>query len=119
MASLTTDPYYDVWRDYYLAIQGFFYLAQGIAMGAILFFPNFLRSLGATDSQSIIFQAIVWIPWYLKIFFGILSDNYPVKSFGRRKPYIFLAGILGVIGWATIPLFKTFSPLLPHPHHSK
>lgn len=112
MSTINSDHYYDVWRDYYLAIQGFFYLAQGIAMGAILFFPEFLVALGTTRTDSIIFQAIIWIPWYLKIFFGILSDNYPIKSFGRRKPYIFVAGFLGVIGWATIPMFTSFSPLL-------
>ena len=89
MATIEKSSFKEIWRDYYLAIQGFFYLAQGIAMGAILFFPNFLRNLGASTTDSIIFQAIVWIPWYLKIFFGILSDNYPIKSFGRRKPYIF------------------------------
>ena len=99
--SIEESSNYDVWNDYYLVIQGFFYLAQGIAMGAILFLPSFARDLGLSDFESIVIQAVIWIPWFLKLIFGVLSDNVPVKSYGRRKPYIFLAGILGIIGWIT------------------
>jgi hypothetical protein len=52
---------YDVWNDYYLAIQGFFYLAQRIAMGALLFLPAFLRDLGLNAFESIVIQSIIWI----------------------------------------------------------
>lgn len=81
-------------------------------MGALLFLPAFLRDLGLTDFESIVIQAIIWLPWYLKLIFGVLSDNVPVKEYGRRKPYIFLAGIFSVIGWITLPFHTTFSALL-------
>jgi MFS family permease len=109
--SIEESSNYDVWNDYYLVIQGFFYLAQGIAMGAILFLPSFTRDLGLNDFESIVIQAVIWIPWFLKLIFGILSDNVPVKSYGRRKPYIFIAGIFGIIGWITLPLHTVFSVL--------
>lgn len=103
---------YPTWRDHYLVIQGFFYLSQGIAMGVTLFFAEFLRQLGVSDLNSIIFQAIVVIPWYIKIVFGILSDNIAISDYGRRKPYIFVAGFFALIGWLTMPLYDTFSILV-------
>ncbi len=103
---------YSVWRDYYFGIQGVFYFAQGIAMGALFFLTAFLDFLSLSPFERIAVQAIIWLPWYLKIIFGILSDNVPIKKYGRRKPYIFTAGIVGVIGWLTLPLHAVFGPLL-------
>jgi MFS family permease len=101
-----------VWRDYYLGIQGLFYFAQGVAFGSLLFMTAFLGYLSVDDFGRILFQAVVWIPWYLKVFFGVLSDNVPIKRYGRRKPYVLFAGVVGVIGWITIPLYTEFSILL-------
>jgi len=101
-----------VWRDYYLGIQGLFYFAQGIAFGSLLFLTSFLGYLSVDEFGRILFQSVIWIPWYLKIFFGVLSDNVPMKRYGRRKPYVLFAGIVGVIGWITIPLYTEFSVLL-------
>ena len=39
----------------------------------------------------------------------MLSDNVPIGKFGRRKPYIVIAGGLGVIGWFVLPSLKTFN----------
>ena len=103
---------YSVWRDYYFGIQGVFYFAQGIAMGALFFLTAFLDFLSLSPFERIAVQAIIWLPWYLKIIFGILSDNVPIRKYGRRKPYIFTAGIIGVIGWLTLPLHAVFGPLL-------
>ncbi len=101
-----------IWKDRYLGIQSLFYFAQGIAMGALLFLTAFLGYLNVDDFERILFQAVIWIPWYLKIFFGILSDNLPIGNFGRRKPYMLLAGVVGIIGWITIPLYTEFSLFL-------
>ncbi len=104
---------YSVWRDSYFGVQGLFYFAQGVSLGALLFITEFLDYLGLSDPfERLVVQAIVWIPWYIKIVFGVLSDNVPVSRFGRRKPYIFLAGVLGAIGWLTLPLHVVYSALL-------
>ena len=110
--TLETPDYESVWKDRYLGFQGLFYLAQGIAMGALLFLPSFLRFLSLSEFESIVIQAIIWIPWFLKIIFGYLSDNFSISKYGRRKPYIFIAGISGLIGWFTLPLHAVFGPLL-------
>jgi len=101
-----------VWRDYYLGVQSLFYLAQGVAMGALLFLTGFFGHLSIVGFERILFQSVIWLPWYLKVFFGILSDNVPIGGYGRRKPYMLFAGIVGIIGWVTIPLYTEFSVLL-------
>ncbi len=103
---------YSVWRDGYLGIQGLFYFAQGVAMGALFFLTAFLDYLLLSPFERIVVQAIIWFPWYVKIIFGILSDNFPIKKYGRRKPYIFAAGVLGLIGWITLPLHTIYSAVL-------
>ena len=74
-----------IWRDYYLVIQGFFYLAQGVTMGALVFITAYLDYLGVPPFERILFQAIIAIPWYLKIIFGVLSDNVKIKEWGREN----------------------------------
>jgi len=100
------------WRDYYLGVQSLFYFAQGVAMGALLFLTAFLGYLNVDSFGRILFQSVIWLPWYLKVFFGVLSDNVPVGKYGRRKPYLLFAGVIGIIGWITIPLYTEFSMLL-------
>ena len=101
-----------VWRDYYLGVQSVFYFAQGVAMGALLYLTAFLGYLNVDSFGRILFQAVIWLPWYLKVFFGVLSDNVPIRNYGRRKPYIIFAAFAGILGWITIPLYTEFSMLL-------
>ncbi|MCY3413139.1 MAG: MFS transporter [Candidatus Heimdallarchaeota archaeon] len=103
--------HYSTWKDRYLGIQGYFYLTQGIAMGVILFFAEYMRSLGLSDSESLYWQGIISAPWAIKIIFGWVSDNYSIKSYGRRKPYIATAGFLSLIGWFTLDLHSTFNAI--------
>ncbi|MHA2351696.1 MAG: MFS transporter [Candidatus Thorarchaeota archaeon] len=102
----------EVWKDYYLGVQSVFYFAQGVAMGALLYLTAFLGYLNVDDFGRILFQAVIWIPWYLKVLFGVLSDNVVIGQYGRRKPYMLFAGVVGIVGWLTIPLYTEFSMLL-------
>jgi MFS family permease len=102
----------EVWRDYYLGVQSVFYLAQGVAMGSLLYLTAFLGYLNVDDFGRILFQAVIWLPWYLKVFFGVLSDNVPIRGYGRRKPYMLFAGVVGIIGWVSIPFYTEFSMFL-------
>ncbi|MEA2071143.1 MAG: MFS transporter [Asgard group archaeon] len=100
------------WKEWYLLIQGFFYFAQGAAMAAIFLLPVFMQEeLGVADEKAITYQSIIMIPWYIKLLYGILSDNVSFGKFGRRRPYILIAGVLGSIGWVALPLFNTFNAL--------
>ena len=91
---------YSHWKDWYLGIQSIFYFAQGAAFTGVILIPVFLQNqLGLTAEDAIGAQSMIMIPWYIKIIFGLTSDNYPIGRFGRRKPYILIAGIMGVVGW--------------------
>ena len=44
------------------------------------------------------------LPWTCKPLYGFISDGYPVFGY-RRKPYLFLAGIIGSISWLMMSLW--------------
>lgn len=99
------------WSDFYLFVQGFFYFSQGIMQIMILMMPIFLQSLGVAPAESIAVMSLVQIPWYIKILYGIISDNVSFKKYGRRRPYIVIAGIFGIIAAIWIPTFTSFNVL--------
>jgi hypothetical protein len=51
--------------------------------------------LGATEAQQAAAALVVMMPATFKIFFGFLSDNYPIFGY-QRKPYMIM-GWLGVV----------------------
>ena len=101
-----------MWREWYLVIQGMFYFAQGVAFAALLLLPVIMSDYldnPTSPEQAITYQSLIMIPWYIKLLYGLLSDNVPFGKFGRRRPYILIAGLLGVVGWFVITVFKSFS----------
>lgn len=46
------------------------------------------------------------IPWSIKPLYGLLSDRVPLRGL-RRKPYLFLAGVLSSLGYLSLALFVT------------
>jgi MFS family permease len=97
------------WHEYFLAIMGFFYFAQGAAWAAIILIPVFMQNeLGVSANRSLTIQTIMLLPWYIKIIFGIISDRFKIGKFGRRRPYILLAGLFGLVGWFVLPLYKSY-----------
>jgi MFS family permease len=99
-----------IWSDYYYLIYGIFYFAQGFAFAMILLIAVFMQNVMAVPAEDAIgYQSIIMIPWYIKLIYGFISDNTGSKRFGRRKPYLLIAGTLGIIGWFLFPTFKQFS----------
>ncbi len=102
-----------LWSDYYYLIYGFFYFAQGFAFAMILLIAVFMQNVMAVPAEEAIgYQSIIMIPWYIKLIYGFISDNTGSKRLGRRKPYILIAGILGIFGWFLFPTFTQFSPVV-------
>ncbi len=52
-----------------------------------------VKKLGAEPSIQSTFLIISSIPWSLKLFFGFISDTYPIHGL-KRKPYLLLGSIL-------------------------
>ena len=99
------------WKEWFLALQGFFYFAQGVAMVAIIMLPIFMQEvMGLTETQALSYYGTIMIPWAAKLVYGLLSDNLSFGKLGRRKPYIVIAGILGLFGWIYLPFFTEYSP---------
>ncbi|HUT80137.1 MAG TPA: hypothetical protein VMZ29_02965 [Candidatus Bathyarchaeia archaeon] len=72
-----------------MGIQGFFYFSQGFAMAAIFLLPVLMQDrLGVSPDDSITYQTIIMIPWYIKLLYGILSDNVSFGKFGRMDKWL-------------------------------
>ncbi|GAB9468608.1 uncharacterized protein PITG_05620 [Globisporangium polare] len=69
------------------------FAATGVVYGTLLgvvypFLNNYLRMTGTQTSSA---SALLALPWTWRVFFGIISDCYPICGY-RRRPYV-------VIGW--------------------
>lgn len=62
----------------------------------------------ATQSTVI---AVIGLPLYLKMIPGLLSDRVLIGRWGRRKPYIFLGGILYLPAFALLIGIREFNLL--------
>ncbi|GAB9468607.1 Transmembrane protein [Globisporangium polare] len=69
------------------------YAALGVVYGSLygVMYPLLNNYLRMTGTQTASAGALLTLPWTWKMFFGIISDCYPIFGF-RRRPYI-------VIGW--------------------
>ena len=73
------------------------YWAQGFKQFGILavtFYYKETLKLSASTTQFI--RTVTYIAWFVKPFYGILSDNIPVFGF-HRKSYLTLSGLAGVV----------------------
>ncbi len=91
-------------KNAYTAIFTSNYFFQGVNTSVFsVIIPIYLIKLtGKLSAADLAFLAsIILIPWGLKVFYGMISDKYPIKKLGRRKPYILgsmaLAGLLWLI----------------------
>jgi MFS family permease len=101
-------------KTWYFLIIGYFYFGQGYALASLaLFLPLYIKDeLGVGNyTNSVIISSIIISPWYVKILFGILSDNFPIGQFGRRKPYFVIATFFSILGWLTLGLHSSASYL--------
>ena len=113
MSNQFTEEYLEAnWKEWFLGIQGFFYFAQGVAIVAIIMLPIFMQDvLGLSETEALSYYGTIMIPWAAKLVYGLLSDNVSFGKFGRRKPYIIIAGALGLFGWIYLPFITSFSPV--------
>jgi PAT family beta-lactamase induction signal transducer AmpG len=76
-------------RNFRLALFGSLYFAQGAMMSYFLTFNIlYLGEFGYSEADVGIFQAVLAVPFVLKIFLGMLSDAVNPFGMGHRKPYI-------------------------------
>jgi PAT family beta-lactamase induction signal transducer AmpG len=91
-----------------LVLFGSLYLAQGAVMSFIVTFNIlYLGDAGYGPAVVGIFQAVLLIPFILKIFIGMLSDAVSLFGLGHRKPYI----LIGLVGTAVVIFEVPYIPI--------
>ncbi|HLD71868.1 MAG TPA: hypothetical protein VI873_04640, partial [Candidatus Peribacteraceae bacterium] len=78
-----------------------YFIAGATSLAGIATTFYFKDDLGLSIVQSQILGSIAIIPWSIKPIYGFLSDVRPVWGM-RRRPYLFLAGILGSTGYLSL-----------------
>jgi MFS transporter, PAT family, beta-lactamase induction signal transducer AmpG len=73
-------------------------LAYFLSINALYFIEN-----GLTGADLGIFGTIAMIPFVIKIFYGILSDRFPLFNMGHRKPYILIGLLIQILCLLAIP----------------
>lgn len=76
------------------------YFVQGILGLARLAVSFFLKDdLGLSPAEVSALVGVASLPWMVKPLFGFISDGLPILGY-RRRPYLILSGLLGVLAWA-------------------
>jgi len=83
-----------------------YFIAGATALAGVATTFYFKEDLQLTIVQAQILGSISVIPWSIKPLYGFFSDRVPVFRF-RRKPYLFLAGILGFAGYVSLATWVT------------
>ena len=60
-----------------------------------------------TGTEFAFLASIIQIPWSIKLIYGIISDKYGSKRYGRRKPYVIGPVIMSGLFWFLIPFVIT------------
>jgi PAT family beta-lactamase induction signal transducer AmpG len=95
-------------RTWRLLLFGSLYAAQGAVMSHFMTFNIlYLGEAGYGPEDIGIFQAILVVPFILKIFLGMLSDGVNLFGLGHRKPYI----LIGLLTQATVILIAPYIPV--------
>lgn len=107
------DPLPTAFKSWFLGVFAVFYYGQGFALGSlVLLLPLYMvDQLGlASEARAATISAIIVFPWYIKIIFGIISDNISIMHYGRRKPYLVIATLFSLIGWIALPNYSSVTP---------
>jgi len=63
--------------------------------------PYLYRLYQVPAPQMQIFEGVSGLPWAMKPIFGLFSDIFPIRGY-KKAPYMWIASILGIAGFASI-----------------
>lgn len=92
------------------------YAAIGVVYGSLWgvvypFLNNYLRMSGTETASA---SALLALPWTWKMFFGIVSDCYPIFG-NRRRPYIAFGWIITFVACFLMAVMPIGDPYYPYP----
>ncbi|NJP40921.1 folate/biopterin family MFS transporter [Oscillospiraceae bacterium HV4-5-C5C] len=98
-------------KSYFYLIEAVFYFLQGIYVAGIqVYITYYTTKVFMLDYVTIAtITATISVPTYLKMFTGLFSDRVPIGRLGRRKPYLFLGGILFIPAFIGLASIKEYS----------
>lgn len=82
------------------------YFVQGAIGISAIAVPIYFRKLGWSISDITIVSSITSLPWVLKVFYGFISDSFPIARL-RRKSYLFFYLICSMGGWCAFAFWGT------------
>lgn len=102
------------YRNLFTWIFSINYLFQGIvtSMYAVII-PIYLLKLAqeggiAIQASDIAFLgSLITIPWAIKLFFGMITDKFSIKNWGRRRPWAVLNLSFAGVLWIILPFLVT------------
>ncbi|TFF95548.1 MAG: MFS transporter [Promethearchaeota archaeon] len=101
-------------KRYWIYFFSINYLFQGLVTSIFavimpIYMLILISSIGAeiTASDIAFIVSIVLMPWAIKVIFGILSDRFGIKNFGRRKPWIIIPVCVSGLMWIILPFLIT------------
>lgn len=78
-----------------------------------MFFLSYLdmykNYYGLEPTHTQILTTIIFLPWVLKFFYGILSDSVPIYG-SRKKAWLIIMGILQFVSLTIAALVKIHNP---------
>lgn len=87
-----------------LLIPFVYFISGATSLAGVAATFYYKEDLGLSIAQVQIMGTLTMLPWSVKPIYGLLSDRKPL--FGkRRKPYLFLAGLLSATGYFSLSLF--------------
>lgn len=97
------------WRSEYPWYVGLFYFFQGFYMvGVFIYVLSMMADWNVPSPTQASVIAFLGLPLYLKMFPSLLSDRVPIGHWGRRKPYIFIGGLLYLPGFVLLIMIRHF-----------
>jgi PAT family beta-lactamase induction signal transducer AmpG len=104
--------------DYKFSYTGIFslnYFIQGIVQSMFTtVIPVYLFTLGSVDPAALSFMlSFVFIPFILKLIYGILGDKLRTRKLGRRKPWIVSGASFSGLMWIIISILLLTITITP------
>lgn len=94
-------------RTQRLTLFASLYLAQGAVLSYFFTFNLlYLTQHGFAADRIGFFQAVLVLPFVLKILIGILSDRFSLFGLGHRSPYILLGLLIQLTCFGMLPLIS-------------
>lgn len=85
---------YETYDSTFLTMLGMQYFNQGTKVLVYLASSDLFKSQYHLDPGRVqAIQALTFLPWSLKICYGLISDNFPLFG-SRRKSYLILGAII-------------------------